>query len=50
MFQCGECTQELQQTIPILLNPVTWLIILGGATALLRATALLSKGKKEEKK
>jgi hypothetical protein len=32
---CGSCTQQVLQTMPILLNPVTWLVAISAVTALL---------------
>lgn len=33
MQLCGSCAQQVVQTVPILLNPATWLIVLFGLTA-----------------
>lgn len=40
MLQCGNCTQQVAQAVPILFNPVTWLL------ALAAITAVVSKPKK----
>lgn len=41
-MQCGGC--DLTQTVPIVLNPATWLL------ALAAVTALVAKTSKREKK
>jgi hypothetical protein len=41
---CGGCTQQIVQQIPILLNPVTWVV------ALAAITGALSLGKKKGSK
>lgn len=40
MMQCGSCTAQVAQTIPILLNPATWLLALA---AIATAAARLKK-------
>jgi hypothetical protein len=40
-MQC--CSQAVQQTVPLLLNPVTWLVVLAAVTG------VVSKGKKGKK-
>lgn len=42
MQACGGCTQQLVQTVPILLNPVTWLVAISALTAIVSK----KKGKK----
>jgi hypothetical protein len=41
---CGGCTQQLVQQIPILLNPVTWVVALSLLTG---ALSLSKKGKEK---
>ena len=43
MQLCGSCAQQVAQTVPILMNPATWLL------ALAAVTAVVSKTKKKGK-
>lgn len=40
---CGSCTQQVLQSVPILLNPVTWLVAISAVTALLSSKKVAKK-------
>ena len=47
MLQCGGCTvQQAQQAVNVLLNPATWMVLIGGWYAL---TSVVSKKKGDKK-
>lgn len=43
MMQCGGCTQQVVQQLPLLANPVTWMVVLAALTGVMQL------GKKEKK-